>query len=128
MKKADKYILIGLGALLVISLIGVFVFQMIFTSPGANAIITQNGTIIHTINLQAVAEPYELTVETGDHGYNIIYVEKDRIKIRDANCPDQLCVKTGFLSHTNDISVCLPHGLFIEIQGGTEGEIDILAH
>lgn len=128
MKKADKYILLGIGIFLSLSIILVFIFKTFFTTPGARAIVTQNGNIIHTINLNEVSEPYEIIVETDHNGYNTIYIDKDKIRFTDANCPDQLCVQTGFLSNTSDIAVCLPHGLFIEIEGGTEGDIDILAH
>ncbi|HHX60872.1 MAG TPA: NusG domain II-containing protein [Epulopiscium sp.] len=128
MKKVDKYILLGVVILLIVSIIGVYIFKFHLATPGATAIITQNGHAIHRIDLNAVTEPYELNVETENNGYNTIYIEKNKIKFSDANCPDKLCVQTGFLSSTNDISVCLPHGLFIEIEGGTEGDIDILAH
>ncbi len=128
MKKAGKYILVVVGVLLIISLIGVFTFKAIFASPGATAVISQNGTVLHRIDLAMVDEPYEMTIETKPNGYNTIYVEKDKIKFIDANCPDKLCVQTGLLSRTSDIAVCLPHGLFIEIEGGESGGIDILAH
>lgn len=128
MKKADKYILLGIAILLVISIAGVYLFKTYFSTPGATAMITQKGKLIHTIDLNSVTEPYEITVASDNDGFNTIYIAKDKIKFSNANCPDQLCVKTGFLAHTNDISVCLPHSLFIEIQGGSQGEIDTLAH
>lgn len=128
MKKADKYILIGIAALLLISMVGVYIFKTALANPGATAIITQDGRVIHTIDLKKVSEPYELIIESKDGGSNTICVEKDKIKFIEANCPDKLCVTAGFLANTNDIAVCLPHGLFIEIEGGSEGEIDSLAH
>lgn len=128
MKKADKYTLLGIGILLLITSIGVFLFKTVFSAPGATAIITQNGNIIHRINLEEIKDPYEIIVKNDHNGYNTIYIEENKIRFIDANCPDKLCVQTGFLSNTNDISVCLPHSLFIEIQGGSEGDIDILAH
>lgn len=127
MKKADKYILLGIGLLLIISIMGLILFKTVFAVPGATAIISQNGRVIHRIDLNTVKSPYQITVKTDDNGYNIIYIEKDKIGFRDANCPDKVCIQTGFLSHTNEIAVCLPHGLFIEIEGGSEGDIDILA-
>lgn len=128
MKKADKYILLSLTFLLVVSIMGVFIFKVLLAKPGTTAIISQNGSVIHTIDLSRVDEPYEFTIETDHGGFNRVYVEKDRIKFSDADCPDKLCVQNGFLSYTNDIAVCLPHGLLIEIEDGEEGEIDILAH
>lgn len=128
MKKADKYILLVVIILLVTSIVGVYLFKTVLSTPGATAIITQNGSVIHSIDLNKVNEPYEITVKAENNGFNTIYVEKGKIKFSQATCPDQLCVQTGFLSHINDIAVCLPHGLFIEIEGGSEGDIDSLSH
>ena len=128
MKKADKYILLALSALLVLSILLVFIFKIVLASPGARAIISQDGVTIHSIDLSKVKEPYEIRVETANDHYNIIYVAKGKLKFSQATCPDQLCVKTGFLSTSSDIAVCLPHGLFIEIESGSQGEIDSLAH
>ena len=128
MKKADKYILFGVIILLGISIVSVYIFKTFLSKPGATAIITQNGSVIHRINLNQVADPYEIAIESDNNGYNTIHVEKYKIKFSQANCPDQLCVKTGFLSNISDIAVCLPHGVFIEIEGDAEGDIDILAH
>ncbi len=128
MKKADKYILLVIIILLVTSIVGVYLFKTVLSTPGATAIITQNGSVIHSIDLNKVNEPYEITVKAENNGFNTIYVEKGKIKFSQATCPDQLCVQTGFLSNINDIAVCLPHGLFIEIEGGTEGDVDSLAY
>lgn len=128
MKKADKYILLVVIILLVTSIVGVYLFKTVLSTPGATAIITQNGSVIHSIDLNKVNEPYEITVKAENNGFNTIYVEKGKIKFSQASCPDQLCVQTGFLSNINDIAVCLPHGLFIEIEGGTEGDVDSLAY
>lgn len=127
-KKADKYILLGITLFLTVSILGVYLFKTHFSRPGAIAIITQNGTLLHKIDLNNVDIPYEFVVLADEHHYNTIYVEKNQIRVMDANCPDKLCVKSGILSHTGDIAVCLPHGLFIEILEGEAGEIDSLSY
>lgn len=129
MKKADKYILISIFLLLFISTIGIYGYQKFSPNgAGTTAVITQNGKAIYTIELDKVKESYDFTIENEQGQYNTIYVEPGSIKISDANCPDKLCVQTGTLSKINDISVCLPHGLFVEIKDGVESEIDLLAH
>ena len=128
MKKADKYILLTVAILLVLSTLSVYLFKTHFSKPGAIAVITQNGTPIHKIDLKHVESPYEITTQSDHDGYNKISIQKDAIKITDANCPDKLCVRTGSLSYTGDIAVCLPHGLMIEIQEGETGELDSLSY
>lgn len=133
MKKADKYVLLGISILLIISSLGTYFFKtQLSKNPlsksGATAIITQNGLPIHKIDLNAVGEAYEATIQGDFGGYNKIYVEKNQITIIDANCPDQLCVKTGSLSYQGDIAVCLPHQLMIEIQSEEADQIDSLSY
>ncbi|MFX3617313.1 MAG: NusG domain II-containing protein [Sporolactobacillus sp.] len=59
-------------------------------------------------------EKFDIRGENGD--LNTIEVRKDRIRIKSANCPDQICVRTGFISKPGETIVCLPHRLVIEIQ------------
>jgi hypothetical protein len=46
-----------------------------------------------------------------------ILVEKGRIRFEEANCPDLVCVRTGWLSRQGDIAVCLPNRTIIKIEG-----------
>lgn len=72
--------------------------------------VKSNGEIIKRINLNEVSEPYDITVEYG--GYNRIYVERGKISVTEADCPDKLCIKQS-RNGTYPI-VCLPHKLVIE--------------
>jgi hypothetical protein len=45
--------------------------------------------------------------------------------MKDADCPDKLCEKTGKISKNGETIVCLPHRVVVEIQGG-EGNVDSL--
>ena len=128
MKKADKYILLGILFVLILSILSVYIFKTYFSKPGTIAVVTQNGVPIHRIDLSLVETPYEIVVPADDDGYNTLAIQKNQIQIVDADCPDKLCIKTGPLSHTGDISVCLPHGLMVEIQEGEAREIDSLSH
>ena len=58
------------------------------------------------------------TVE-GPGGFpNTIEVEHGRIRVREAGCPDQVCVGQGYISDGTVPIVCLPNKLVIEITGG----------
>lgn len=128
MKKNDKYIIIGIVVFIIIVTAIIYIPKWFSKANGSTAIITKDGFEIERIDLDLVDEPYEFTVESKGSGYNTIYVEKNKIKFIDANCPDKLCVKTGGLTYSNDIAVCLPHGVFIEIESDTEGEVDSLLY
>lgn len=80
--------------------------------------ITQDGTVIREIDLSGVAEPYEFVIGTSDGGSNRVRVERGRICVTDADCPDRICVNQGYIADASVPIVCLPHKLTIEITGG----------
>lgn len=84
------------------------------------AIITLNGEVIDEINLAEVSQPYTFTVEGANGLTNTILVEPGRIRVEEADCPDQICVHQGFISDGTVPIVCLPNQLIIEISGGGE--------
>ena len=89
------------------------------TKPKGNvAVIYLDGQQIDAIDLGAVTEEYTFTV-TGRSGLtNDITVEPGRICVTHADCPDQICVDTGWIEDGTRPIVCLPNRLVIEIKGG----------
>lgn len=76
--------------------------------------IVSNGELIETIDLSASPDRV-IEIET-ERGRNTVTVENHRIRVSEADCPDQTCVKTGFLGGARPI-ICLPHKLVIEYTG-----------
>lgn len=58
--------------------------------------------------------------EDGKGGYNVLEVEGTRARMREANCPDRLCVQMGWIERPGQSIVCLPHRLLLRIEGGEE--------
>ena len=87
------------------------------TSP-----IQPDRVLLEEIDLDRVAEPYSFTLEDGS-GANTVQVERGRIRISAADCPDQVCVKQGWISGGAVPIICLPHRLTIEIVDGG-GDLD----
>lgn len=48
--------------------------------------------------------------------YNIVEIEDGRIRVKEDNSPDQIAVKTGWISKSGQTSVCLPHKLVISVE------------
>ena len=68
-------------------------------------------------------KPFSFTV-AWEGGYNVVEVERGRIRVAEANCPDQICVRQGWLSNSAAPIACLPHKLVIRLEGGEEAGID----
>ncbi len=83
--------------------------------------IYQDGELVRTIDLSLVTKEESFDLES-DYGRNTILLEPGRIRVSDADCPDKVCVDSGWLTGAAPI-VCLPHRLVIEFAGG-RGNID----
>ena len=80
--------------------------------------ILQDGKVLETIDLAKVEEPYTMVIEDHHGGSNTVEVEPGRIRISEADCPDQICVQRGWLDQEASPIVCLPHRLTIRLLGG----------
>lgn len=82
--------------------------------------ITRDGVLLEEIALDKVEQPYTLDV-TDRSGSNTLLVERGRIRVSEADCSDQICIKQGFIGDSTVPIVCLPHKLMIEIIDGGGG-------
>ena len=92
------------------------------SAPSPVARITRDGVLLEEIDLETVDQPRSFTLEGGS-GTNSVQVERGRIRVSEADCPDQVCVNRGWISDGTVPIICLPHKLMIEIVGG-EGALD----
>ncbi len=93
------------------------------TASGTIANIYLDGECIRSIDLAKVTEPETISVSCGA-GSNIIYVEPGRIRVLEADCPDQICVGSGWLTDSAMPIVCLPHKLVIRLETTAGSGID----
>lgn len=88
-------------------------FHRSLPKTARTAQILQNGEVVRTVDLD-VDEPYEFEV-TSESGHNTIRVENGKIGVIDADCPDKICVRQGFIDNGALPIVCLPHRLSVVI-------------
>ena len=108
--KRDMWIV--LAVLLLALLLWLWVSR---SEEGAAAVITRDGQELYRIDLLAVMEPYRIDLE-GDYSATLL-VEHGAIRFEQADCPDQLCVRAGKLTHAGEAAVCLPAGITVRIEG-----------
>ena len=100
------------------------VFIAVFSGAADNddiriAKIIVDGKTVRTVALDTAKNQ---TIDLGLEYGNIIEVRDGKVGIINADCPDKTCVKTGFISRSGQISVCVPSKLIIKIVG--EGSYD----
>ncbi|VBB07857.1 Hypothetical protein LUCI_3122 [Lucifera butyrica] len=121
--KADKWLT---GILLVVAAVGILAGWPVLAATGQKvAEVSVNGKVVKVIPLR---QGYydEFRVENQGH-YNVIEVRGDRIRIREADCPDQICVRTGWASLVSQQIVCLPNRVAVRIISAEPSDIDDIA-
>ena len=51
----------------------------------------------------------------GKGGTNTICIKDGKVWMKEADCPDHICVRTGKIQHVGQSIVCLPHKVVVEI-------------
>lgn len=105
--------------LLVLSFLpnAIFAYQQATRKEEAKiyAILTIDGEEIERFELIENTPHDEFIYFPHDDQYNIIEIDGTRIRDKEDNSPDQIAVQTGWISQPGQTSICLPHGLMIEI-------------
>jgi hypothetical protein len=115
--KSNKFWAVLLAALLAVSAVAA-VAVLSGKTDQATAQVYQDGALLRTIDLSQVDAPYTFEV-TGPAGTNTVQVERGRIRVSHADCPDQVCVHQGWISDGVVPIVCLPNALVIQLEGAS---------
>lgn len=122
-----KYFVICIVVLLCVS-VGIFAYQVYLSNTVSDGVVAEiylDGELVRKISLSDVDKPYTFEVEGEDGIVNVISVEKGRICVSDADCPDGLCVKQGWRSGGVTPIVCLPNRLVINFKNVSDNGDDI---
>lgn len=92
------------------------------------AILRVNGKEIKTFQLVEGKKGTTYLYEAPDGDSNLLEIDGDRIRIKEADCSDQVCVRRGWASKHGETIVCLPHKLVIEIIAVDGSETDDLIY
>ena len=77
------------------------------------AVIQIDGEKVHTMDLDKDAE---YRAETAEGNYNIVVVEDQSVRVEEADCKNQVCVKTGAIHFPGEVIACMPHRMMIYIE------------
>jgi len=110
MSKNEKIIVFVIIAVC-IAIAAVFAFMP--KSPGAVGVISLDGKTVMTVSLEkdgtfTVPEIEGMEFEVAHGG----------IRVLSSDCPDKICVKTGFLNHEGMSAVCMPKKVIVTVEGG----------
>lgn len=115
-----RYDLILIGALLVVS-VGMLLVTTLTRRDGSYVEVEKNGEILATYRLSQSGE-YSL-----NGGTNVLVIEGGMAYLKEANCPDKTCVRTGKIRYVGQSIVCLPNEIAITVRGNSTGGVDIVS-
>lgn len=87
---------------------------------GSNIMITVDGKEYGTYSL---LEDQTITIEEGE-SRNIIEIKGGKAYMKDASCPDQLCVDQNEISFDKEAIICLPNKVVITVISDVESDVD----
>ena len=104
--------------MLAVAMMALLIINYGVKKEGTYAVVKVDGQELYKLELDK-----DTTIDVAGYqgGLNRIEVKAGKVSMTEADCPDELCVKTGKISRTGETIVCLPHRVVIEIkstQGG----------
>ena len=117
MKKND---LILFFAIVIISLSAIFILKKTGVSESVHLDIYQDNTLYGSYELGADRE-------IDINGKNTCVIEDGKVYMKDADCPDKLCVHSRPIQNTGESIICIPNRVTLIISGGNsenESEYD----
>ena len=118
-KKAD----IILFFVLLIMGISLSIFSYSSGTSGEKVEVSLDGKLYGTYDLH---KDQVITINENNH-LNKITIKDGYVQMSYSDCKNQICVKDGKISKTNQSIVCLPNRVMIQITGGKE-EFDAVSN
>lgn len=103
MKKRDFLLIISI---ILISAVLFFVRES-FVETGENVLIYVDNKLYKTVSLSEYCEI--------DVGTNTIVIENGYAYMKNATCPDKICVNTGKINDNSRDIICLPNKVMVKI-------------
>lgn len=72
-------------------------------------------------------EAQEIRIET-EQGYNLLIIENGQAYVKEADCDNQVCVRTQPVRESGGQIICLPHRVVIRLKETEKSEIDAVTN
>lgn len=121
MTKWDKLLII---VIVIVSIYGLYAVKTGAFNEGTKYVVVDvNGQEYKRISLGPNMVGKTIDIET-KYGYNKIEFGDEKVRVIDADCPDKLDVKQGWISNPGEVIVCLPNRLVVEIISDNQQNTD----
>jgi hypothetical protein len=82
---------------------------------GGVVVVNVNGSDAERWPLDPGAEPVTRTVQ-GAIGKSTFEISGGRVRMVSSDCPDKVCVRTGWVSRAGQVIVCIPNRIILRVE------------
>lgn len=101
----------------------VFFIISLMSTDGGYVELKKDGEIIAVYPL---SQNREVEIES-ENGYNLLIIENGEAYIKDASCPDKLCMRQGKVSRNGETLVCLPNKTTVTVVSDKTPDTDFVS-
>lgn len=128
MKKGDVILIVFLLIIISVGYGAVKISRSRSNSINKVAVIKHNELLVQRIELDTVESLQRIEVtDSNGRSIHVILVDKGRIRFIQSDCPNQVCVNTGWLTQEGDMAACLPNRTVIVIENQSK-QIDNITY
>lgn len=120
LKKLDYVVIIVLTILTIVS----FIITLTFSNRKYDSEYVEihvDGKLYKKVPLNNNEETIEVITSLGK---NVIQISKGKAHISEADCPDKVCIKDGYIDNPSKILVCLPNKVVVQVIGNNKQATD----
>lgn len=118
-KKVKAY---GKDILLILVIFGIGVSLLAYTYLGKQnhsvVAVRVDGKVVQEFLLD---DSIQYKIE-GIGGTNTLCIDEGSVWLKEADCPDRICVQTGKIRYAGQSIICLPHKVVVEIKEAEDAE------
>ena len=109
-RKNDIVLIGGLAC----GLFALLLILFLSKSAGNEVVVSVDGTVTKTFSL---SENVTYEIQGYDGGRNLLIIENGEAYLKEASCPDHLCIHMGRIKSVGQSIICLPNRVTVEIRG-----------
>ena len=124
MTAGDKIVIAVVLSISILSML--FVNKFLYGEKGTGVVIEVDGKPYAEYQFDQISTNKFIEIRS-QYGYNKVELDKNRVRVVEADCPDKIDVKSGWIEKNNEMLVCLPNRVVVRIVG-KNSELDGIAY
>lgn len=110
MKKNDKLLIIIILSIAILSALCVYIFR----APSELVKVYVDNELVEEFSLH---ENTQYLIHASNGGTNLLVIEDGKVFVKEASCPDKVCMQTDIFTEFTHTILCLPNNVTIVIEG-----------